>query len=101
MVVNVTKDNFEDEVLSADKTVLVDFWAEWCGPCRILGPVIDEIAGENSDVKVCKVNIDEQPELAEQYEVMSIPTLAVFKNGELAETSAGVQPKEQILSLLR
>jgi len=101
MVTTVTKDNFEDEVLNAQQTVLVDFWADWCGPCRMLSPVVDEIAAENDQVKVCKVNVDEQPELAEQFEVMSIPMLAVFKNGELAETSTGVQPKSEILALLK
>lgn len=100
MVINVTKQTFKDEVLNADKPVLVDFWAQWCGPCRMLAPVIEEIAAENADIKVCKVDIDEQPELAEQFGVMSIPTLAVFKGGQLTGSSSGVQPKEQILSLL-
>lgn len=100
MVINVTKETFKDEVLHADKPVLVDFWAQWCGPCRMLAPVIEEIAVENTDIKVCKVDIDEQPELAEQFGIMSIPTLAVFKGGQLTGSSSGVQPKEQILLLL-
>lgn len=100
MVINVTKQTFKDEVLHADKPVLVDFWAQWCGPCSMLAPVIEEIAAENADIKVCKVDIDAQPELAAQFGIMSIPTLAVFKGGQLTGSSSGVQPKEQILSLL-
>ena len=83
--ISVNSDNFEQEVLKADKTVLVDFWAEWCGPCKMLSPIVDDISDEREDIKVCKVNIDECPELAIKYRVMSIPTLAVFKQGELAD----------------
>ena len=100
MAINITKDNFELEVLKSDKPVLVDFWAAWCGPCKMLSPVIDEISSEQEDIKVCKINIDEQPELAQQFGVMSIPTLIVFKDGEVANKTEGVQPKEQILALL-
>ncbi len=100
MAINITKDNFELEVLKSDKPVLVDFWAAWCGPCKMLSPVIDEISSEQEDIKVCKINIDEQPELAQQFGVMSIPTLIVFKDGEVANKTVGVQPKEQILALL-
>lgn len=100
MAINITKDNFELEVLKSDKPVLVDFWAAWCGPCKMLSPVIDEISSEQEDIKVCKINIDEQPELAQQFGVMSIPTLIVFKEGEVANKTVGVQPKEQILALL-
>ena len=96
----ITKDNFDEEVLQSDKTVLVDFWASWCGPCRMLSPVIDEIAGERSDIKVGKVNVDEEPELAQKFDVMSIPMLAVFKGGKLVNSSVGVQPKEQLLGML-
>lgn len=96
----ITKDNFENEVLKSDKPVLVDFWAAWCGPCKMLSPVIDEIADERSDIKVGKINVDEQPELASQFAVMSIPTLIVFKNGEIANKAIGVQPKDAVLSML-
>lgn len=96
----ITKENFESEVLKSDKPVLVDFWAAWCGPCKMLSPVIDEIADERSDIKVGKINVDEQPELASQFAVMSIPTLIVFKNGEIANKAIGVQPKDAILSML-
>ena len=96
----ITKENFESEVLKSDKPVLVDFWAAWCGPCKMLSPVIDEIAEERSDIKVGKINVNEQPELASQFAVMSIPTLIVFKNGEIANKAIGVQPKDAILSML-
>ena len=97
----ITKENFETEVLKSDKPVLVDFWAGWCGPCRMLSPTVEEIAAENSDIKVGKVNVDEQPELARQFNVMSIPMLVVFKNGQAVNSSVGVQPKDVILSLLK
>ena len=99
-VVTVTKQNFEQEVLSSDKPVLVDFWASWCGPCRMLSPVVDEVAQERSDIKVCKINVDEEQELAAQFGIMSIPTLIVFRQGKAAETSLGVVPKAKILSML-
>ncbi len=99
-VITITKENFEDEVLNSDKPVLVDFWAEWCGPCRMLSPVVDEFAEENSEVKVGKINVDEQPELAMKFNVMTIPTLIVFKNGEVTNKSVGVIPKEQISTLI-
>ena len=99
-VVTITKDNFQQEVLDSQKTVLVDFWATWCGPCRMLSPVVDEIAQENDGVKVGKINVDEQPELASQFGVMSIPTLMVFRDGKPVNTSVGVVPKAKILSML-
>ena len=97
----ITKENFEAEVLKSDKPVLVAFWATWGGPCRMLSPTVEEIAAENSDIKVGKVNVDEQPELAQQFNVMSIPMLVVFKNGQAVNSSVGVQPKAAILSLLK
>lgn len=101
MVTEITQANFEAEVLNSDKPVLVDFWASWCGPCKMLSPVVDEIAEENSDVKVCKINVDDEPGLAGQFNVMSIPTLLVFKDGKVAASSVGVRPKNAILDLLK
>lgn len=97
----VNKESFRKEVLESEKTVLVDFWAAWCGPCRMLSPVIDEIAAENSDIKVVKINVDEQPELAQEFNIMTIPSLLVFKNGELVNQSAGVKPKPLILQMIK
>ena len=97
----VNKNNFQEEVLNSDKPVLVDFWAPWCGPCRMVLPIIEEIAEENDDIKVVKVNVDEDPELANQYGVMTIPTLYVFKNGEAVNHRSGAMPKEQILAMVR
>lgn len=100
-VITITKDNFSSEVVSSEKPVLLDFWASWCGPCRMLSPVVDEIAEEENDIKVGKVNVDEEPELAAKFSVMSIPTLIVFKSGAVKATSVGVRPKEDILRLIR
>ncbi len=99
-VVTISKDNFEAEVLKSDKPVLIDFWASWCGPCRMVSPVVDEIAEERTDIKVGKVNVDEQQELAAQFNVMSIPTLVVFKGGVEVNRTVGAQPKNSIVSLL-
>lgn len=99
-VIHVTKDSFQEEVINSSKPVLLDFWASWCGPCRMVAPVLDEIAQERSDIKVCKVNVDEQPELAKQFGIMSIPTLMVFKNGKLVNQAMGARPKNQILAML-
>ena len=98
-VVNVTLENFEAEVIKSDLPVLVDFWASWCGPCRMLSPIVDQIADERTDIKVCKVNVDEQEELAMRFGIMSSPTLIVFKNGEVTKKTMGVQPKAAILGL--
>ena len=98
--IQVNKDNFQEVVLNSDKPVLVDFWASWCGPCRMVAPVLEEIANERSDVKVCKINVDEESELAGRYNVMSIPTLLVVKEGRVVNQAVGARPKSQILSLL-
>lgn len=98
--ITITRSNFESEVLSSDKPVLVDFWASWCGPCRMLAPVVAQIADARDDVKVGKINVDEQPELAARYSVSSIPTVLVFKNGKVAASSVGYRPRPQIEALL-
>ena len=99
-VIHVNKNNFQEEVLLSDKPVLLDFWATWCGPCRMVSPILDEIAAQHSDIKVGKINVDEQPELAAQFRVMSIPTLVVMKNGRIVQQAVGARPKAQILSML-
>ena len=99
-VINITKENFAQEVLHSEKPVLLDFWASWCGPCRMLSPVVDEVAEERTDVKVGKVNVDEQPDLAAQFGVMSIPTLLVFEQGKLVRQAVGARPKAGVLELL-
>ncbi|MEE0230636.1 MAG: thioredoxin [Peptococcaceae bacterium] len=99
-VLTITKENFEEEVLKSDKPVLLDFWATWCGPCRMVGPVIEQIAAEHPEIKVGKINVDEQNELAGAFRVMSIPTLVAVKDGKVVNQTVGVQPKAQILALL-
>ena len=99
-VLNINNVNFNEEVMNSDKPVLLDFWAPWCGPCRMVGPIVEEIAEERVDVKLGKVNVDEQPELARQFGVMSIPTLVVIKDGKVVNQSVGMRPKNQILEML-
>ena len=98
--IRITKENFTDEVINSDKPVLLDFWASWCGPCRMVAPVIEEIADERTDIKVGKVNVDEEGELAAQFGIMSIPTLVVMKGGKITGQAVGARPKAQILGLL-
>ena len=99
-VININKNNFQEEVMNSTKSVLLDFWASWCGPCRMVSPVVDEIAEERSDIKVGKINVDEEPELASQFQIMSIPTLMVIKDGKVTNKAMGARPKSQILALL-
>ena len=99
-VITITASNFEAEVLQSKETVLLDFWATWCGPCRMLSPIVDQVAAEHTELKVGKINVDEEPELASRFQVMSIPTLMVFKEGKCTNTSVGVIPKAQIEALL-
>ena len=101
MEIKLTKDNFEAEVIGSDKPVLVDFWASWCGPCKMIAPIVAEIAEENDGIKVGKVNVDDEPELAQMFGVMSIPTLVVMKDGKAVNKSVGVVPKGKILAMLR
>lgn len=98
--ISVNKNNFNQEVLNSDKPVLMDFWAPWCGPCRMVVPLVEEIAKERSDIKVVKINVDEEQELAMQFGVMSIPTLVVMKNGKIVNQVTGTRPKAQILAML-
>ena len=101
MITNITKNNFEEEVLKSEKPVLVDFWATWCGPCKMIAPEVEQVAMERDDIKVCKVNVDEEGELSIRYGVMSIPTLLIFKDGQLENTAIGYRKKDEILELLK
>ena len=98
--ININKNNFQNEIMDSEKTVLLDFWASWCAPCRMVVPVIEEIAGERPDIKVGKINVDEQPELASKFSIMSIPTLVVMKNGKIVQQVSGARPKNAILEML-
>lgn len=100
-VVKITKNNFESEVIKSDKKVLLDFYAEWCGPCRMVGPVVEEIANEYPEYKICKINVDEQPELAASFQVMSIPSLFVMENGKVINQALGAKTKAQLLEMLK
>ena len=100
MSLTITKANFQQEVMESDKPVLIDFWASWCTPCKMLAPVLEEIATEHPEIKVCKVNVDEEPDLAGQFQVMSIPALFVIKNGAVVNQTVGVQPKQKLVDLI-
>ena len=100
-VIELTKDNFDKEIVESNQVVLIDFWASWCVPCKMLSPVVDEVADENPQIKVCKVNVDKEPELADAFNVSSIPMLAVVKDKKVAKVSVGVIPKEEILKMIK
>ena len=99
-VININQNNFQEEVVNSDKPVLLDFWAPWCGPCRMVAPIVEEIARERKDIKVGKVNVDEQPELAAEYRIMTIPSIFVVRDGQIVKQTVGAQSKEQLLQLL-
>ncbi len=100
-VIEITKENFENEVVKSDRPVLLDFWAPWCGPCRMLSPIVDEVAEEHPEIKVGKINVDNEEELAAKFDVMSIPSLFVLKNGEVVNQSVGAIPKAQVVALIK
>ena len=98
--ININKNNFQNEIMDSEKTVLLDFWAPWCAPCRMVVPIVEEIASERRDIKVGKINVDEEPELANKFNIMSIPTLVVMKNGKIVQQVSGARPKKAILEML-
>lgn len=100
-IINLTKDSYHNEVMGTEKVVVIDFWATWCGPCKMMAPVVEEIAKDYPDVKVCKVNVDEEPELSNAFKIVSIPTIVVIKNGEIIDSVVGYRPKEDIEKIIK
>lgn len=100
-IINLTKDSYHNEVMETEKVVVIDFWATWCGPCKMMAPVVEEVAKDYPDVKVCKVNIDEEPELSNAFKIVSIPTIVVIKNGEIIDSVVGYRPKEDIEKIIK
>lgn len=100
-IINLTKDSYHNEVMETEKVVVIDFWATWCGPCKMMAPVVEEVAKDYSDVKVCKVNVDEEPELSNAFKIVSIPTIVVIKNGEIIDSVVGYRPKEDIEKIIK
>lgn len=100
-IINLTKDSYHNEVMETEKVVVIDFWATWCGPCKMMAPVIEEVAKDYTDVKVCKVNVDEEPELSNAFKIVSIPTIVVIKNGEIIDSVVGYRPKEDIEKIIK
>ena len=100
-IVNLTKDSYHNEVMETEKVVVIDFWATWCGPCKMMAPVVEEVAKDYPDVKVCKVNVDEEPELSNAFKIVSIPTIVVIKNGEIIDSVVGYRPKEDIEKIIK
>lgn len=100
-IINLTKDSYHNEVMESEKVVVIDFWATWCGPCKMMAPVVEEVAKDYPDVKVCKVNVDEEPELSNAFKIVSIPTIVVIKNGEIIDSVVGYRPKEDIEKIIK
>ena len=100
-IINLTKDSYHNEVMETEKVVVIDFWATWCGPCKMMAPVVEEVAKDYPDVKVCKVNVDEEPELSNAFKIVSIPTIVVIKNGEIIYSVVGYRPKEDIEKIIK
>lgn len=100
-IINLTKDSYHNEVMETEKVVVIDFWATWCGPCKMMAPVVEEVAKDYPDVKVCKVNVDEEPELSNAFKIVSIPTIVVIKNGEIIDSIVGYRPKEDIEKIIK
>lgn len=100
-IINLTKDSYHNEVMETEKVVVIDFWATWCGPCKMMAPVVEEVAKDYPDVKVCKVNVDEEPELSNAFKIVSIPTIVVIKNGEIIGSVVGYRPKEDIEKIIK